>query len=136
MGKYDDIINLPHHQSQNHPQMSVYNRSAQFAPFAALTGFEDAILEVARTTEERIVLSQDKQSEIEHVLKEINKVIKNHPLIEVKYFVKDKKKAGGKYMTYKGNIKKIDLLEKQLIFVSKKNIFLRDIVDINFADIK
>ena len=45
MGKYDDIIDLPHHVSKRHPQMSMQSRAAQFAPFAALTGFEDEIEE-------------------------------------------------------------------------------------------
>ena len=56
MNNYDDIINMPHHVSKKHPKLSIEQRAAQFAPFAALTGYEDAVKETARFTEEKIEL--------------------------------------------------------------------------------
>ena len=65
MGKYDDIIDLPHHVSKVHPQMSIWDRSAQFAPFAALTGHEEAIAETARLTNEWHEPDEDKKRELD-----------------------------------------------------------------------
>lgn len=64
MGKYDDIIDLPHHVSKVHPQMSILDRSAQFAPFAALTGHEEAIAETARLTNEWHEPDEDKKESL------------------------------------------------------------------------
>lgn len=103
MGKYDDIINLPHHVSDYHKPMPMENRAAQFAPFAALTGHEEAIAETARITDFFKELSD---SEKELLSRRLNYAIKKHSLVEITYFIPDKSKSGGSYTKIIGRIKK------------------------------
>ena len=132
MGKYDDIINLPHHVSKNHPQMSNYNRAAQFAPFAALVGYEEEIEKSKLIMEKRIELSDDKKQEIEAQLRKLSAESRE---IIVEYFVlRDKKLNMGEYKKYKGIIKKIDALEGKIIFLNRKSIYIKDIYDIKETD--
>ena len=127
MGKYDDIINLPHHVSKNHPQMSNYDRAAQFAPFAALVGFSEAIKSSEEQLERRIVLSEERKDEIEKQLQNLT----INTQVKITYFVvKDKKKDLGKYLFYKGFVIKIDVSAGKLIFENKKSIYLKDIYNI------
>ena len=131
MGKYDDIINLPHHVSKNHPQMSMTNRAAQFAPFAALVGFSDAIKNTEEILDKRIELTDDKKQEIAAFLRKISQNCDENPEITVKYFViKDKKSNLGKYITYSGTVKKIDEVENKIIFLNRKSIYIKDIYEI------
>lgn len=128
MGKYDDIINLPHHVSKNHPQMSNYDRAAQFAPFAALVGFAEAIKNSEEVLERRIELSEERKEEIENQLRNLNI---SYP-VEITYFVvKDKKKDLGKYLKYRGFVKKIEVSMGKIIFENKKSIYLKDIYNIS-----
>ena len=127
--KYDDIINLPHHESKTHPHMSVYDRSAQFAPFAALVGYEEAIEDSKAQKEKRIVLGSDKAEEISHTLFLLSIHIEEKPLIELTYYKENKK--SGNYVRFKGNLKKIDNLAKELMFDNKLTINIKDIIDIN-----
>ncbi len=69
MSSYDDIINLPHHVSQKHPQMSMLNRAAQFSPFAALTGYDAAIRESARLTDRKVELGEDAKEDLSKKLR-------------------------------------------------------------------
>lgn len=117
--KYDDIINLPHHQSATRPRMSNYERAAQFAPFAALKGYEEEIEEVIRMTDSKIELSDSQLEQLNEKLNELKEIIKEQPTIEVCYFVKDEKKSGGKYITVQQKVKKIDEYEKKLILVDR-----------------
>ena len=87
--KYGDILNLPHHQSKVHPQMSIYDRAAQFSPFAALTGHEAAIKETARLTEEQVELDEDKQEELNEKLQTLIAYATEHPTVSVTYFKPD-----------------------------------------------
>lgn len=128
--KYDDIINLPHHQSTKHPRMSIYNRAAQFAPFAALTGHDAAISETARITDEKIELDEYEKAEIDRKLQVISDNISGRPEITVTYFVPDSKKSGGAYNTYKGNVRRIDDVGQVLIMVDESVISINDIIDI------
>ena len=128
--KYDDIINLPHHQSTRHPQMSIYNRAAQFAPFAALTGHDAAINETARITDERVDLDEYEKAEIDRKLQIISDNISDRPEITVTYFAPDNKKSGGEYKTYTGNIRRIDDVEKTLIMADQSEILIDEIIDI------
>ena len=131
MGKYDDIINLPHHVSKNHPQMSMTNRAAQFAPFAALVGFSDAIKNTEEILDKRIELTDDKKQEIAAFLRKISQNCDENPEITVKYFViKDKESNLGKYITYSGKVKKIDEVENKIIFLNRKSIYIKDIYEI------
>lgn len=106
--KYDDIINLEHHVSTKHSRMSLENRSAQFAPFSALTGYEEAVKEEARVTESRIDIDEEAKIEVNEKLNYIIKHLDKNIIVSVTYFEKDKKKQGGSYKTIKGIIKKID----------------------------
>ena len=95
MEKYDDIINLPHHVSKKHPQMSLHDRAAQFAPFAALTGYDEEVKEVSRITGQFHPLESKKKEEINQKLCILQEIQYEHPLISICYFVPDKRKAGG-----------------------------------------
>ena len=130
MGKYDDIINLPHHVSKKHHQMSLEARSAQFAPFAAVAGVEDDIVEAERVTEERENLSDEEIDILNKKLQIINENIGQKPTILVTYFVPDKKKTGGKYETIKGNVKTVDEYKKEIILNNGTRIPMGEIVDI------
>ena len=129
--KYDDIINLEHHISKTHKQMSMQNRAAQFAPFAALTGYEEAVKETARFTEQKIELDEKLNNILDEKLRLIQSQIKNMPEITVTYFVPDDKKRGGKYQKITGKIKKIDDYNKFIIFTDGKFISIKDIINIS-----
>lgn len=129
--KYDDIINLEHHISKTHKQMSMQNRAAQFAPFAALTGYEEAVKETARFTEQKIELDEELNNILDEKLRLIQSQIKNTPEITVTYFVPDDKKRGGKYQKITGKIKKIDDYNKFIIFTDGKFISIKDIINIS-----
>lgn len=104
---YDDIIHLPHHVSPTRPQMSIANRSAQFSPFAALTGYEAAIKETARLTDKRLELDESVKEALNVKLKIIINRIHEHPEVAITYFQPDTKKDGGAYVTAVGMAKKI-----------------------------
>ena len=131
MGKYDDIINLPHHISKEHPQMSMYMRAAQFAPFAALTGHESAIEETARITDPQIELDENAKKLLDKKLNIIREYLDEHPFITVIYFMPDEKKSGGCYISYTGRLQNIDDLEQKLIMVDGKEIHLSSILEID-----
>ena len=112
---YDDIINLPHPTSRNHPRMSLHDRAAQFAPFAALTGHDAAIKETARLTDERLELSDEVIMKLNDQLNMRRDTIGTEQEVIITYFVPDDKKAGGAYITHSGMVKKIDEFERNLI---------------------
>ena len=129
MSKYDDILYLDRPVSKNHPQMSIYDRSAQFAPFAALVGYDEAIKEQARMVDSKVELGIDKVEEINKAIAFLSINEDSHPSITITYFLKDKVKNGGKYFSYSGRLKRIDTIEKELVFSNKK-IKFKDIIDI------
>ena len=133
MGKYDDIINMPHYQSKKHPQMSIYMRAAQFSPFAALTGFEEQTEETARLTDERIELDENKRAELDEKL---NELMSYDNLMDVQvritYFEEDLQKSGGKYRGVHVNIKKIDAINRCIVLDDRSKILIDDIYDIDF----
>ena len=134
MGKYDDIINLPHFVSKKHPQMSLYQRSAQFAPFAALVGYDEAIEETARLVDKRIELSDEEIEKLNIKLQKIIENINNKPSISVTYFIPDTYKNGGKYVTITGILNKIKEYPYTLILEDNSEINVEDIFDINFKE--
>ena len=127
---YEDIINLPHYEPK-HKRMSISVRSAQFAPFSALTGFNDEVKETERLVNEKVLLDDDEKIKINNKLLEILKNIKDKPEIKITYFIKDKRKNGGKYNTIIDNVKKIDMIEKYIMLESKTKVYFKDIFDIN-----
>lgn len=128
--KYDDIINLPHHISKKHPRMSLEDRSAQFASFAALTGYEDAINETSRITNDRIELDEELKLILNRKLQEIKKKINKKNNITITYFIPDSKKTGGRYVTTRGIVKKIDEYKRIIILEDKKEILISSIIEI------
>ncbi len=108
--QYDDIIDLPHHISEKHPQMPLIDRAAQFSPFAALTGYDAAIVETARLTDHRRELTEERKQEINLQLSALQARIKTDPAIMVVYYEADARKEGGAYKTVTGSVKKIDPL--------------------------
>lgn len=128
---YDDIINLEHHVSQKHPQMSLDARAAQFAPFAALTGFDEELKEAERLTNERKFINEDLREKLDNKLQIIQKQISVKPTITVTYFVHDLRKQGGSYRTVIGKVKKIDKYKNVVILENKTEIPIAEIIDIN-----
>lgn len=132
MNNYDDIINIKHFEPKFHKRMSVYSRSAQFAPFSALTGYEDSIDEMGRITEEKRILDDNK---IESLSLKLDMIIKNKiKKVKITYFVRDLKKSGGKYLSKYVNIKKIDNLNKELYLENNERIKLSDLLDISIIN--
>lgn len=129
-GPYDDIINLPHHNSPAHPRMSLTNRAAQFSPFAALTGFESAIEETARHTDKRIELDENSLAALDRKLQLLAKQMSDLPEAAITFFQPDQKKAGGRYLTLVGVVKKVDNYEKSVVLMNGKKIMIADILDI------
>ena len=107
MGKYDDIIDLPRHVSQTHAQMPLLSRAAQFSSFAALTGFDAAVSETARLTETRVELDRDALDALDralHALEERIAADKVRPEAQIRYFIPDERKAGGRYVILRGAV--------------------------------
>ena len=128
--KYQDIINLPHYEPKKHPRMSMESRSAQFAPFAALTGYEDAVIETGRLTQNKIELDNEQKLSINNKLQYVLEKIKLKPEIIFTYFVYDDKKIGGKYVEKIGVVKKIDMVEQYVMLIDKTKIPILEIINI------
>lgn len=128
--KYDDIINLPHPVSKSHPPMPLSDRAAQFSPFAALTGYEAAMEETARLTDEKQLLSEDaieKLNEKLRALAEHKDAVKN---VTITYFKPDEQKNGGAYIAYSGIVKRIDEYARVVIMEDKMAIPIEQIREI------
>ena len=128
---YDDIIRLPHHVSQNHPQMPLRDRAAQFAPFAALTGYEAAVGETARQTAERRELDPQEAEELNCRLAALIARLPERPEVTIEYFVPDERKAGGAYVTVTGRVRHISVAERTLVMEDRAVIGLEDIAAIS-----
>lgn len=115
MGKYDDIMDLPHHVSKKHPQMPLLDRAAQFSPFAALTGHRAMIAETERLTENRTELDEDKKEEIALRLQILRERAGEKPEVMITFFIPDGRKAGGSYQTVLGTVKKVDEYKRQAV---------------------
>ena len=131
--KYGDIIHLPHHVSSVHPHMPVSDRAAQFAPFAALTGYGDVIKETARLTDEEPDLSEDEKQELNYKIQLACALPGEKPEIVLTYFVQDEKKSGGACHTARGKIRRIDPDAGQIILEDGGRIRLDCVVDIEFT---
>ena len=127
---YEDILNLPHHVSKTRPQMSMLDRAAQFSPFAALTGYDDAIKETGRLTDEKIEMDEDRKAALDMKQAYLIEMIDEQPEISITYFLPDAKKSGGAYVTVTGNLKRFDEYERLLILTDCNKIPMDDIADI------
>ncbi len=125
MSKYDDIINLPHHVSKNRTPMSMENRAAQFAPFAALTGHDEALAETARLTTPKKLLSDDEMASLTRKLTRVIEQIPGQEEYTFMYFVPDIQKEGGKYVSITGTVKKYDEVARTLT-LSEETVLLID----------
>lgn len=128
--KYDDIIFLTRPKSK-YPKLSIKQRAAQFAPFAALTGYGDAIKETSRITDTKIELGEDRKEKINNQIIYLINNIKKNITINITYFVKDPLKEGGKYITEEAIVKKIDIYNQNIILNNNTKIKIKDIIDIN-----
>ena len=128
--KYKDMLYMDRPVSRKHKPMPLENRAAQFAPFAALTGYDDAVTETARLTENKIELSEEKKAELDQILSNLNLVISEHPKATITYFVPDELKAGGEYVTISANIRKIDSVSRSVMLMDKSTIAIDDIISI------
>lgn len=114
MHRYDDILDVPHHVSQVHPPMPMEKRAAQFSPFAALTGYEDAVLETERLTDSRIELDENQRETLEKRLQLLLDAKDRMPEVTLTWFVPDERKAGGRYVTRTGILRRFDSLARVL----------------------
>lgn len=128
--EYDDIIDLPHHVSATRPRMSMIDRAAQFSPFAALTGYDAAIKETGRLTDQRIELSEDSRAALDRKQQLLVECLADHPEVSVTYFIPDERKSGGAYVTVTGIVKKVDDYQRLLLLTDGTKIPLDDILDL------
>lgn len=128
---YDDIINLPHHTSASRPQMSAHDRAAQFSPFAALAGYDSAITETRRLTNEKVELDEDSKADLNERLCIIQDRMDEQSKVSIIYFQPDKQKSGGAYVTVSGCVKKIDGYERTVVMQDDTKIPIDDIFEID-----
>ena len=129
---YDDIIDLPHHISERHPQMSMYNRAAQFAPFAALTGYDSAIKETGRLTGERVELDEEALNDLNMRYQLLVDALDEEPEVEITYFKPDERKSGGEYVTVTGTVKKVDDFERLITMQNGTKIPMDDVLAVDW----
>ena len=127
---YDDIINLPHHVSSTRPQMSMIDRAAQFSPFAALTGYDAAIKETGRLTDEKIELDEEALSNLNMKFQILFEKPDEQPDIAITYFKPDETKSGGAYLTTTDKIKKIDEYERIITTANGTKIPMDDVISL------
>ncbi|MBR5485962.1 MAG: hypothetical protein IKV41_05575 [Oscillospiraceae bacterium] len=130
-GKYDDIINLPHHVSKRRAKMSMADRAAQFGSFAPLTGHKDALDETARVTDDRIEQDEYQQSSINKKICLLQSEAAKKQAVSITFFVPDKSKSGGEYITVTGTVKKIDEYKRCVVMDNGIKISINDIIDID-----
>lgn len=132
-GKYDDIINLPHHVSAKRPQMSRSARAAQFAPFAALVGLDDEMEETARLTDAKPELEEAEKEKINRVLLEIRNNPQKETAVELTFFRPDVRKDGGAIITRPCTVRRIDEIERKLILIDRSEIEFDNILSMKIS---
>lgn len=126
MGNYDDIIDLPHPTSERHPRMPMANRAAQFSPFAALSGYDDAVKETARLTDGKIDLTEEEKSILDARLQRLTP----GENAAITYFQPDARKQGGAYLTASGEVKRIDGAAREIVLMDGRRIPIDDILEV------
>lgn len=126
-GQYDDLLHLPHHTSSTRPRMPMVDRAAQFSPFAALTGYDAAVKETARLTDQRIELDENAKAELDSRLRFLLAMLPERPEVAITYFLPDEKKAGGAYTTVNGHIKRFDEYSHTIVLTDRTEISVEDI---------
>ena len=124
---FGDIIMLPHHISPTRPQMRRIDRAAQFAPFAALTGYDGVIAETARLTDSEDAENDESVAILDKKLRFLKGVADSHPYVEITYFIPDERKSGGRYETVYGYLKMLDEIERSIILMDKRQILFERI---------
>ncbi|WP_294474809.1 hypothetical protein [uncultured Ruminococcus sp.] len=131
---YDDIKHLTRPQYDDLPPMSMHDRAAQFSPFAALVGYDDAVAETARLTDSRAELTEDEMTELNTNLNRLLDSLDERPQISVTYFVPDEKKSGGKYVEKVGVVRIFDSYAGELVFTDGVRIAVADMSALTFID--
>ena len=134
-GPYDDILHLPHHVSATRAHMPIRDRAAQFSPFAALTGYEAAIKETARLTDERRQLDESEKEILNGKLQAIAEHLKERPQVVITCFKPDERKAGGAYITVAGAVIKINPYRHVVIMEDGQEVRIEDVFDIKLQEI-
>lgn len=129
--KYDSIMNLPHHVSKTRPQMPMSDRAAQFAPFAALTGYDAAIKETGRLTDERIELDAEALTALDMRYQLLMDALDEAPVVTITFFQPDERKAGGKYVSAVGVVRKVDDFERRITMQDGSKIPMDDVLSID-----
>ena len=129
--KYDEIMGLPHHVSKTRSQMPMSDRAAQFVPFAALTGYDDAVKETGRLTDDKIELEENSLNELNAKIQLLRESLADVPEITFTYFKPDERKAGGAYLTITGTVKKLDDYERQIVLHDGTKLPMDDVLEIN-----
>ena len=129
-GQYDDIIRLPHPDSPKHPRMSLYDRAAQFSPFAALTGHSAAIAETGRLTDRRVELDEYEMTRVDAELQRLQELLPGRPTASITHFVPDERKNGGSYQTVTGEVKRIDAVNGVIQRTDRQCIPIADVFSI------
>ena len=130
--RYDEIMELPHHVSKTHPQMPMSDRAAQFAPFAALTGYDSAIKETGRLTDERIELDEEALTALDRKYQLLMDTLDDAPEVTIIYFQPDERKAGGQYVSATGTVKKVDTFGRRILLQDGARIPLDSVYDLRF----
>ena len=129
-GKYEDILHLPYPDSPKHPRMSLYDRAAQFSPFAALTGHHAAIAETGRLTDRRVELDEYEMARVDAELQRLQELLPGRPTASITYFVPDERKNGGSYQTVTGEVKWIDAVNGVIQMTDRQCIPIADVFSI------
>lgn len=131
---YKDMLDMPHHVSDSRAQMPRANRAVQFAPFSAVVGYEAAVNEAARYTDQRKELDEMEKAVIDGQLRDIEIRLHEEPMIAVVYFEPDEKKTGGSYITRTGNVKKLDSYSREVVFMDEFRIAVEQIYSIEMKE--
>lgn len=129
--RYEDMLELPHHISRERPQMAMEERAAQFSPFAALTGYGDAIRETGRLTERQLELEPDVKDRLNEKLRLLMELPSPRPEVSIVYFLPDEKKEGGSYVSVRGRVKKVDENSRQIVMENGGRIPLEAVMELD-----